>query len=139
MDGSGIDSDGDILIEFSHVKYTNTADKLAVSDFPSAVYYYDFGLKYIGPAGVEVAGNTITLTVDRNSHSSLTGLNATKAVRFTAQGNLSGVFYRDSYPNDFTYAPLSPNSTFTDNSGDVNVVGADVDLFDLGQLQVSFD
>lgn len=129
--GDGAINQGDVVLQVLQFKSPGSVERTGtISDLGAALYVYTTDTQTTSNIKLksEVSGNTITLSVNRTAHPSLTRITESTLVYFESSTYDSATMMSkfDYYPSFSTLTGISPGGNFTDPLGDAQFAYIDM-------------
>ncbi len=125
INGDGAINQGDIELRLMHFKAPGSIETTGpISDFQADLWLFtsDTRADSVAVASTEISGNSITISIAKSEHSTLTSISDATLVYFSTTNinDVSGIQEEDYYPGFSTLVNIPANKQFTDIQGDVS-------------------
>lgn len=124
INDDGIINQGDVTLRLLHFKAAGSSEITGpISNLTAKLWLYisDTTVQSVAVASKQIAGNSITISIDKSAHSSLSSISDTTLVYFlTSNNDISGLPVYDYYPSFKQLISIPVNNQFTDPQGDVS-------------------
>ena len=134
INGDGTINQGDVTLRLMHFKQPGSLETTGpISDFDAQLWLYTSNTQFISVASAtkRISGNTITLTIDKSAHPSLSQITETTLVYFktSIRDDITQLPKYDYFPDLDTYVDIPLNKQFTDPLGDVT--DSEIDMINM--------
>ena len=129
INGDGAINQGDVELKILHYKAPGSIETTGpISDLDANLWLHisDSSLQTVAAASKLISGNSITISIDKSAHPSLSNISDTTLVYFSTS-NVDSEF--DYYPAPSTLGSIPANRQFTDPQGDVS--GPEIDMVNM--------
>lgn len=131
INGDGVINQGDINLQILHFKSPGSTERIGtISDLGAALWVYRTDTQTSNEIKLnsKVSGNTITLSINKSAHPSLTRITESTLVYFESSTYDSTTMMSkfDYYPSFSTLTGISPDGNFTDPLGDAQFAYIDM-------------
>lgn len=125
INNSGTINQGDIVLRILHFKATGSIEQTGpISDFSADLWEYtsDTQTTSVANAASEVTGDTITISIDKSAHATLSSVTNSTLVYFenSTHDSGAGISKYDYHPSFKTLMSIPFDGDFTDPLGDAD-------------------
>ena len=126
INSDGAINEGDIILKVLHFKESDGIETVGeIADLGADLWLYtsDTTTETVTSAGLTVEGNTITISIDSSSHSSLESITSSTLVSFETSTHDSndGNSKYDYFPSQGAVVDIPSTGQFSDLQGDASV------------------